>query len=251
MKMTVQVALCDDEPEELNKMEKILSTYEKKYTNVEFMIEFFGSTDTLLYMIRERKYLPDLIFMDIYLPGETGEMVPLGMEAAKQLRDMGNRAKLVFLTTSREHALGAFDVEASQYLLKPVQVDKLFSLLDRFWKETEEERERYILLRVEGMHKKVALNDIAYCEAQGKRQCIYLADGAEILQNLTMARIYEMCSVSRKFVKVGVSYIINLEHVDSLNAQEVLLDNGCRIYLPRGTYRLLREQYFDYYCGEE
>ena len=65
MKMTVQVALCDDEPEELNKMEKILSTYEKKYTNVEFMIEFFGSTDTLLYMIRERKYLPDLIDVEI------------------------------------------------------------------------------------------------------------------------------------------------------------------------------------------
>lgn len=249
--MIVQIALCDDEPEELDKMAKILSAYGRRYNNLNIRVQFFENADTLLYMIREREYLPDLIFMDIYMPGKTGEMVPLGMEAAKQLRDMGNRAKLVFLTTSREHALGAFDVEASQYLLKPVQVDRLFSFLDRFREETEEEQERYILLRMEGMHKRVALNDIAYCEAQGKRQCIYLADGAEILQNLTMARIYEMCSACRKFVKVGVSYIINLDHVDSLNAQEALLDNGCRIYLPRGTYRSLREQYFDYYCGEE
>ncbi|MDE6435753.1 MAG: LytTR family DNA-binding domain-containing protein [Lachnospiraceae bacterium] len=249
--MTVKIALCDDETAELNKTERLLSAYEQKHTSIDLMIECFESADELLYMVRERKYSPDLIFMDIYMPGETGESVPLGMEAARRLRDMGSRARLVFLTTSREHALDAFDVEASQYLLKPIQTDKLFSLLDRFRKEAEEEREKYILLRVEGMLKKVPLNDIVYCEAQGKRQCIYMADGTEVLQNLTMAKIYEMCSACQELVKVGASYIIHLEHIDSLNAQEVWMDNGQKIYLPRGTYRLLREQYFDYYCGKE
>lgn len=248
--MTVQIALCDDETAELNKTEEILSAYERKHIDVDLMIEHFESADELLYMVRERKYSPDLIFMDIYMPGETGENDPLGMEAARQLRDMGSRAKLIFLTTSKEHALEAFDVEASQYLLKPVLEDKLFSLMDRFLKETEE-REKYVLLRVDGMLKKVSLDDIVYCEAQGKRQCIYMADGAEVLQNLTMARIYEMCSACQELVKVGASYIINLEHITSLNAQEAWMDNRKKIYLPRGTYRLLREQYFDYYCGKE
>lgn len=249
--MTVQIALCDDETAELNKTEDILSDYEKKHTDADFMIECFESTEELLYMVGERRYSPDLIFMDIYMPGETGKSAPLGMEAARQLRNMGCRAKLIFLTTSKEHALDAFDVEASQYLLKPLQADKLFSLLDRFRKETEEAREKYILLRVEGTLKKVSLNDIVYCEAQGKRQCMYLADGTEVLQNLTMARIYEMCSACEELVKVGVSYIVHLEHIASLNAQEAQMDNGKKIYLPRGTYRLLREQYFDYYCGKE
>lgn len=92
------------------------------------------------------------------------------------------------------------------------------------------------------------LSDVVCCEAQGKHQCIYMADGTELLQNLTMAKLYEMCSGCKEFVRVGVSYIINLEHIDSLNAQEVLLDNGQKIYLPRGAYRCLREQYFEYYC---
>lgn len=248
--MTVQIALCDDETAELNKTEEILSVYERKHIDVDLMIEHFESADELLHMVRERKYSPDLIFMDIYMPGETGENDPIGMEAARQLRDMGSRAKLIFLTTSKEHALEAFDVEASQYLLKPVLEDKLFSLMDRFLKETEE-REKYVLLRVDGMLKKVSLDDIVYCEAQGKRQCIYMADGAEVLQNLTMARIYEMCSACQELVKVGASYIINLGHITSLNAQEAWMDNRKKIYLPRGTYRLLREQYFDYYCGKE
>lgn len=69
-----------------------------------------------------------------------------------------------------------------------------------------------------------------------------MADGAELVQNLTIAKIY---------VRAGDSYIINLEHIVSLNAQEMKLDNGQKIYLPRGTYRCLREKYFEYYCGKE
>ncbi len=249
--MTVQIALCDDETAELDKTEKILSEYEQKHMGLDFMVKRFESMDELLYMVREGEYSPHLIFMDIYMPGETGESAPLGIEAAKRLRDMGSRTKLIFLTTSKEHALDAFDVEASQYLIKPIQTDKLFSLLDRFRKEAEEEREKYILLRMEGMLKKVSLDDIVYCEAQGKRQCIYMADGTEVRQNLTMARIYDMCAACQELVKVGASYIVHLGHIASMNAQEARMDNGQRIYLPRGTYRLLREQYLDYYCGKE
>lgn len=78
-----------------------------------------------------------------------------------------------------------------------------------------------------------------------------MTDGAKVLQNLTMAKIYEMCSPCQNLVKVGASYIIHLEHIDSLNAQAARMDNGQKIYLPRGGYRLLREQYFDYYCSGE
>lgn len=249
--MTVQIALCDDEAAELKKTEELLGAYKQKHMNTDFIIERFESADELLCMVREGKYSPHLIFMDVYMPGETGESAPLGIEAARQLHDMGNGAKLVFLTTSKEYALDAFEVEAFQYVVKPVQPDKLFPLLDRFWKDTEEGREKYMLLRVEGKIVKVPVKDVVYCEAQKKQQCIYLADGTELVQNLTMAKLYEMCSACQALMKVGASYIVHLEHIDSLNAREIQMDNGQKIYLPRGTYRCLREQYFDYYCGKE
>lgn len=249
--MTVQIALCDDEIAELEKTENFLNAYEQKYPDLDFVIQCFESADGLLAMVESGKYVPDLVFMDIYMPGGQGENIPLGMEAAKKLRSMGNAAKLVFLTTSKEYALEAFDVEASCYLVKPVSEDKLFSKLDRFLEEAEQENRKCILLKREGKIIKVSLNDIVYCEAQGKHQCIRMADGTQLLQNLTMAKIYDMCAGCREFVRVGASYIINLEHIDSLNAQELQLDNGEKIYLPRGTYRCLREQYFEYYCGKE
>ena len=248
--MTIRIGLCDDEIAELDKIEKLLNAYEQKNPGLDFMIQCFESADTLLTMFEEKKFVPELIFMDILMPGEEGERDSLGMKAAKKLQSMGSKAKLIFLTTSREYALEAFDVDAVGYLVKPVPQDKIFSILDKFLAETEQERKKYILLKNEGKLIKVSLNDVIYCEARGKRQCICLTDGMELFQSLTMTKIYEMFSIYREFVRVGASYIINLEHIDSLNAQELQLDNGQTIYLPRGAYPCLREQYFEYYCGK-
>lgn len=249
--MTVEIALCDDEIAEIEKTENILNNYEKEHPDYEFVIRDFESSDGLLAEIGKGSYIPDLVFMDIYMPGEQGKNIPLGIEAAKRLRDMGSEAKLIFLTTSREYALEAFDVEAACYLVKPVSEGKLFYKLDRYLEETEQERKKCILLKKESKIIKIPLNDVVYCEAQGKRQCIHMADGTELIQNLTMVKLYDICSVHRGFVRVGGSYIVNLEHIDSLSAQEMLMDTGGKIYLPRGTYRNLREQYFDYYCRKE
>lgn len=246
--MTYLTALCDDETLELNKTEKMLNAYEQKHPEVDFMIECFESTDELLYRIEDRNYAPDLIFMDIFMPGPGGTPESMGMTAAKKLRDMGSRARLFFLTSSGEYALEAFDVNASQYLIKPVTQERMFSVLDMFLESEEEEKKKYILLKVEGRFVKVAVNDIVYCEAQGKIQCIHLADGGEYLQRMTMTELGEILSDYREFVKVGSAFIVNLEYVDSLNARDIGLTGGRRIYLPRGAYKGLRERYFNYYC---
>ena len=244
------IALCDDETAELDKTEKLLSDYEKKHPGTEFMTRRFENADELLWLVREKKYMPNLIFMDIYLPDNGHNSYPLGMEAAKELRNMNYKGKIVFLTTSREHALEAFDVDALQYMVKPVSEEKMFSVLNGLLKDIEEERKKYILLRIEGRLVRVALNDIVCCEAQGKTQCLFLADGMQCTLRMTMTELYEQLSQGQEFERVGVAYIVNLGYIGSLNAKEICMENGMKIYLPRGTYKRLREQYFNYYCRE-
>ena len=82
-------------------------------------------------------------------------------------------------------------------------------------------------------------------------QCIYMSNGTSLMLRMTMAKIYEKLSLYSEFVKVGVAYIVNLEHIDNMNTQELQMDNGAKIYLPRGAHRILRGQYFDYYCEEK
>lgn len=238
-----RIALCDDEPAELESLLKMLEAYCGLHTEYNFSVEQFQSADEMLRRISEEKYAPDLLLLDIYMQGR------LGTEAAAELREMGKTCEILFITSSKEHALEAFHVNALQYLVKPISEADLFPVLDRFIKGMGAAK-KYLLFRDNGM-KKVEVQDIVYCEAQKKCQCIYLADGTQLIQSMTMTKVYEMLSVYREFVKVGVSYIVNLAHINRLNAREIQMDNGRTIYLPRGAYRGLREQYFNYYCGEE
>lgn len=239
-----RIALCDDEPAVLETLENMLAVYCNLHTEYRFTVEQFRSADELLRRITTGKYTPDLLLLDIYMQDR------LGTEAAAELRKMGKDCEILFITSSREHALEAFHVNALQYLVKPVSEEALFPVLDRFIKSMGVGK-RYLLFRDNGMMTRVEAQEIVYCEAQKKCQCIYLSDGTQLIQSMTMTRVYEMLSADREFVKVGVSYIVNLAHITKLNAREIQMDNGRIIYLPRGAYRGLREQYFDYYCGEE
>lgn len=238
------VAICDDETAELDKHKQMIENYGKKCPQAELVTECFKSADELLEVIRQEDYIPDFILMDIYMPEK------MGIEAARELREMGNQSRIIFLTTSREHALDAFGVDAAQYLVKPVAEEALFSVIDKLLADIEETRRKYILLRIEGRIQRIAVDDIAYCEAQGKTQRLYLANGMQCLLRITITEIYGMLSRYRNFVRVGIAYVVNLEHVDSLNARELQMDNGKKIYLPRGSYQPLREKYFGYYCEE-
>lgn len=121
------IALCDDESTELDKTEQILHSYEKEHPDVSVKIERFDTALALIEAIREKQYVPDLIILDIYMPHKTG------IDAAYALREMGTKSRIVFLTTSKEHALDAFRVEAAQYLVKPLSENTLFPILTVFW----------------------------------------------------------------------------------------------------------------------
>ena len=100
------IALCDDEESELDKAENMLKSYQEQNRECSFSIERFISADDLLWKVKENEYMPDLLLMDIYMPRK------LGIEAAKELREMGNECRIIFLTTSKEYALEAFRVDA-------------------------------------------------------------------------------------------------------------------------------------------
>jgi len=237
-----QIVLCDDEMADLAKTEKMLNNYQEYHIEVDFKIRAFKSADELLHAITEEHYMPDLLLLDIYMPEK------MGITAAKELRVMGNKGRIVFLTTSKEHALDAFGVDASQYLVKPITEKKLFSVLDKLLEDIEEQRRKYLLLKIDGKIHRIPINDIVYCEAQKKNQCLQLTDGTQLLLHMTMRDIWGMLSCYEEFARVGVSYIINLEHLRSLNAREMKMDTEDILFLPRGSYQPLREKYFQYYC---
>lgn len=240
-----EIALCDDEMAEMDKVERMLHSYRRQTAENGFMVRKFVGAEELLLEVQQGAYQLDLILMDIYMPGETG------IDAAKRLREMGNTSRIAFLTLSKEHALDAFGVDAVSYLVKPFSMEKLFGVLDKVLKDLENEQVQHILVQADDHIEKIAIGDIIYCEAQRKKQCIYLKGGGSIHVRMTMARLCEMVASRKEFTRLGASYIVNLEHIERLSAQMLQLDNGEMLYLPRGSYKNLREKYFDFYFGRD
>lgn len=245
MFQTYQIAICDDEEREMDRVEHMLHTYCELSLDREFSIRRFQDTKELLAEVEMQEYHPDILLLDIYLAGESG------LEAAKKLRNMGYNGKIIFLTVSKEHALEAFGVAAASYLVKPIGEQELFGALDKILDSFVPSPPQYVLFEADNQVRRLMLNDIIYCEAQRKEQYVCLRGGERILLRMTMARLWEILGVYRDFIKIGVSYIVNMGHIERLDIQMLQLDNGQEIYLPRGTYKELREKYFDYYFGDE
>lgn len=237
------IAICDDETEELDRTQESLKEYMKQNSISDCKVERFENAEELLYLMKHNDYMPNILLLDIYMPEK------LGTTLAREIREMGGTSRIIFLTSSKDHALEAFRLEAAQYLVKPIIKKELFAVLDKCFRDIEEEAKKYLLFKVDGRIRRISLSDILYCEAQGKRQYLHFSDDTHLVLNMTMGEIGNLLLNYPEFTKVGISYILNMNHLDTLNAREAHLDNGYSIYLPRGSYGALRENYFRYYCG--
>lgn len=136
-----KIAVCDDEPRYLHDIKRLLDEYSAAH-GIELVATAFSLPFELLEHIESGAEF-DLYLLDVYMPGMTG------IELAGQLRRIGIEAPVVFLTTSREHALEAFGVGAAGYLAKPFQREDFFKALDAVTSHSESERRRNVLLKVD------------------------------------------------------------------------------------------------------
>ncbi|MEG1912263.1 MAG: LytTR family DNA-binding domain-containing protein [Cloacibacillus sp.] len=236
-----QIALCDDELSECAKIQELLEAYKTARSDCEFTVHQFTSIDALTNHIRQTETC-DLLLLDIYMSEQNG------INCVKELRKDGLSCPVIFITVSKEHAVEAFEVDAAQYLLKPVERERFFSAMDKALKETERKRRKYLALQVDGALRRIALNDIAYCESHGNYQHIVMTNGTEQRVRTTLTALAELIGCGSDFMRVGISYLINMNHVDSLSSKLIMFDNGRKINVPRGTYQTLKEQYFRFYC---
>lgn len=226
------IAICDSKTAELDKVERMLQDRRSPLAESEYVLKRFTNTKDLIWKVEIGNYRPDILLMDISASGESG------IEMVRKMQSFGGREQVIFFASSPKYAFAAFDVAVS-YLLKPVSETALYRALDRSLAEVWQDRYRYVLFEANNHICRLELEDIIYCEAHGKKQCVYLRNGEYLLLRSTMTKLREALCVHKGFVGIGVSYIVNLGHVEGWDKRILLLDNGQEIYLPRGAYRAL------------
>ncbi len=259
--MTIRTILVDDEKLAIQGMQLRLA----KFTDVE-IIDTCANGREAIRKIKTEK--PDLVFLDIQMPGFDGFSVVKGvMEIEPPL--------FVFVTAFQEHAVRAFEANAVNYLLKPVDEDKLADTLDRVRTRLAEKRsaeeaeklkqvlaevapdamdampddgdtasgpsrfEKLINIKDRGQIFRVDVDSIEHIEAAGDYMCIYTGDNSLILRE-TMKDLERRLD-PRVFQRVHRSTIVNLNQVRQVKPHTngecfLVLESGAQVKVSR-SYR--------------
>jgi two-component system, LytTR family, response regulator len=184
------------------------------------MIEVVGEAKNIHDAVEEIKNKnPDLIFLDIEFPGETGFDL---------LEKIDTRAKVIFVTAYDEFAIRAFEVNACDYLLKPVNPDRLALTFDRL-KDVNKQgatkigkfnRDDSIYIQLNYKYYFVRIDSIIKIEASDNYTEIVTTRGLKGLTNKHLNE-WEECLPENLFLRIHRSTMVNLEYIEKI----IRLDN--------------------------
>lgn len=230
-----KVIIVDDE----SSGRQLITEYLKEYTDLVLLGEANNGVDAVK-MINE--FRPDLVFLDVQMPGMTGFDVLTHLEELPQI---------IFSTAYDQYALKAFEVHAVDYLLKPYtkerfkiaverlnnnsDTNKAGSLAESLLMETQQYPER-ILVQTQNKLVTVATEEVIWIEAYGDYSKLITNDKV-FVSNYGISALEEKLNPSN-FIRVHRSSIINLKEVKELNkytkSYDVTMSNNDVVRVSRG-----------------
>lgn len=237
----MQIAICDDIQKELKQIRAALDTYTQVHPEYYFDIDEYRSACDVLHAVEKGKYY-DIALLDICMPDVLGTDVAGGMLVKNP--NMG----VVFLTTSDEYAIMAFAMDAAHYLLKPFSQEQFNEALDRAVRKTETQ-DFLSLACVDGIYR-VCVHEIILVESQGHYLVVSLSSGETLRLRRKLSQMFEDIQKYPEFIRVGVSYIVNLTFVQRIVGNILEIVNDAKIPIPRRSSKEVQKTYMDF-CRRE
>lgn len=213
--------IIDDEPLAIN----LLESYVSKIEDLELIGAFNNPLDALK-LLRESSV--DLLFLDIQMPEITG------VEFKKIINP---DIKVIFTTAYSEYALESYDLNAVDYLLKPITFQRFLQAIEKVQEKnitvSEEATVDYLFVKTEYRHQKLFFSNILFFKGLSDYVAIQTKDGKVLtLQNM---KDFAQILPKNKFIRVHKSYIVSLEHIEFIERNRIVIDGE---YIPIGaTYK--------------
>lgn len=237
----MRIAICDDIQTELEIICTALDTYSKAHPEYYFDIDEYSAASDLLHEVEKGKTY-DIALLDICMPDK------LGTDAAEEMLARSPEMGVVFLTTSSEYAVEAFAMNATHYLLKPFSQEQFDAAFDRAIKKTEDQ----VLLSldcVNGVYR-VRISEIVSIESQNHYLLLGLSSGETLRLRMKLSQMFEEIQKYPEFIKVGVSYVVNLDFVRSISGNNIEMQDGVKIHVPRRSVEEVQRAYMEF-CRKE
>lgn len=228
----MKIAVCDDTPADQENMVRLLQKYLDQTHHVA-KIDTFSSGEEFL-ASDTKQY--DLMVLDIFM-GQIN-----GIQVAERLMDEHPGLQIIFCSTSNAYAMESYDVGALRYLTKPVQEDKLFRTLDKYFHAHKELRT--LVYKQNRMDEHVYISDILWIEAGDHKSVIHTKK-----QSISTGTLFKnLCEQTEglDFIKPIRYALVSLQAVAAIPTDVLTLTDGTQIPISRGQRQEVKKAFTDY-----
>lgn len=211
--MKIKTLIVDDEPHAVDVIQNYISEFPQ--------VELVGTCSNAVHafqLLQDREI--DLIFLDIKMPGL------LGTELVRTLK---NPPRVIFTTAYQDYALDGFDLNAVDYLLKPIPFDRFLKAMDKVFDifklqhqktstpaASEQKSEDFLYLRIDRKRVKINVNDIYWMESLKDYIRINLKD--RVLVSKQKIGVLEELLPQDKFIRIHRSFMVSIDKIDSYHS---------------------------------
>ncbi len=199
---------------------EVIQAHLSKIPTVKIVGNFGNAVDAFNFLLEDTV---DLVFLDINMPEISG------ISFAKSIH---KKIKIIFTTAYRDYAVEGFELQAVDYLLKPISFDRLLKAVSNYVEINSKlyvdhkkiaERNDFMFVRSDRKMLKVDFDLIVYIESYSDYLKIHLS-GKTIVTRMTISAV-EAKLPSKKFLRIHRSYIIAIESISSFTNEEIVVDN--------------------------
>lgn len=231
----ITLAICDDEiiQRKLNE-KKIVQVLEN--LNTDYNIDEYSDGQELV----QSEIFYDMVFLDI-------KMKKLdGIETAKEIKKINPNVIIVFLTSFDNYVYEAFDVEAFNYIVKPIEDKRLNDVLMLALNKinTCNENKGDLIIHRDKSIVKIKINNIIYADVYDRIVTLHLKNAK--IEYYSRLKNLEKELKEKDFFRCHKSYIVNLMHVMRFDKNQILLDNDEVIPISRRNYNSFSKEIIKY-----
>lgn len=235
----INICICDDDNKIITKMKALITQYFNSH-NILYSIDSYVNSEVLLNKIKHKESY-DIYFLDIMMPDITG------MHIANEIREHNETSAIIFLTSSPEYAVESYNVRALNYLLKPIDEEKLISTLNYYIEKiTIPRKAEKLIIKEKGKIKQVQFSGICHFESSRNKLIIYLNTNEKLEIYRTISDMEELLREKKSFIRIHRSFIINMYYIKEITSDEVTLLSNYKIPLSKKYSSSFKNAYFEF-----
>ena len=231
----MHIAIVEDTPGDYQILRACVDRYVRAH-ELGARVDGFQSAASFIASFRAGRY--DLVFLDCYLD-EAGlvrdEAAPTGLDIARRIRTTDESVRIFFITSSRDFAVESYEVQASGYLMKPVQYDDLALALDRFGIGASKER------TVEIGGESFDANRLRWARVVNHTVELHVGKAEPIHVRATLTQLEEALADTHQFCSPARGYLVNLDTVESVQDDSLVVRDDVPVPISRRNFQATLE----------